>query len=181
MRAFPLRITWESAHFSFHLIVSAQLPPRRAALFYFIRHDEKHVTKNRMESPKFIILSSLPETPKAARLCVESWTKLAAVGGIKTSSSWRFVADLWRKSCESKASLGRRPAMAGWLNLPLLPALWATAVASLCGPNHYEGGGGGGVKKTGSSSVYTQDTYFISNYFVTIRVAARLSFIGNFV
>lgn len=163
MGAFPLGITWESAHFFFQLNFSAQLPPRRAALFYFIRHDEKHVTKNRMESPKFIILSSLPGTLKPTGY----WTVEEArrSRGNRSSSSGRFVANLWMESCESKASLRRCSAMAGWVNLPLLPALWATAVASQCGPNHYEGGVGGGRRwKTFSSSIYTQISHQIKHH-----------------
>lgn len=58
--------------------ICAQLPPpRRAALFYLIRDAAKHVTKNRMESPKFIILSSLPEIPTLLRLGIDSWRKVA--------------------------------------------------------------------------------------------------------
>lgn len=52
---------------------SAQLPPRRAALFYLIQDAAKHVTKSRMESPKFMILSSLPEMPTLFQLDGDSW------------------------------------------------------------------------------------------------------------
>lgn len=57
--------------------IFAQLPPRRATLFYFIQDDGKHVTKSRMESPKFIILSSLPDTLTLVQLGIESWKKSA--------------------------------------------------------------------------------------------------------
>lgn len=57
--------------------IFAQLPPRRATLlFYFIQDDGEHVTKSRVESPKFIILSSSPETLTIVQSGIESWKKL---------------------------------------------------------------------------------------------------------
>lgn len=92
----------ECALFPFQLDFSAQLPPRRAALFYFIRHDEKHVTKNRMESPKFMILSSLPGTLKPAQLGVEPWEKLAATEGRRAPGR-----DVWWLTSGWKVAGGR--------------------------------------------------------------------------
>lgn len=72
-----LIITWgECAIF---LPVEFSPSCRHAGLryFYFIQDDGKHVTKSRMESPKFIILSSLPEMRTLVQLGIESWKKPA--------------------------------------------------------------------------------------------------------
>lgn len=96
----------------------AQLPPRRATLlFYFIQDDGKHVTKSRAGSPKFIILSSLPQTLTLVRLGIGVMEETGVEKKReKTTLLWPFpsLTSGWKVVKSRHHSDGAAQWQAGW-------------------------------------------------------------------
>lgn len=155
-----LIITWESALFSFQLCVffrpAAATPGYVVILFYPGRRETCHEKPWGKSKVHYLIVAARNASVSPVRYRVMEETRVEKrnrKAREKTTFRRRFVANRWMKSWEEEASLGRRTAMAGWVNLSLLSALWATAVSRLCGADHCANGGVVHSGKTGTLSI----------------------------